>query len=154
MSGDHRAPPGHPVLAARKSARWMIALLTVVALIAALLGLVMYLIFFASSLERWGFIWVLAVIWSIRAFARPARGPAYLRWLAPSLLLAASWNVLTAFASQRSWPPGQQHSLALAGYGVGAVAAALFCAALVTDIRSGGLRWRRPPAAPSVTPPR
>lgn len=57
-----------------------------------------------------------------------------------------TWNVFSAFAHQRSWPPGQLHSLDLGGYRVALVSAALVGVALVIDIRSGGFGRRRPPA--------
>jgi hypothetical protein len=148
MSGGHRAA-SRPVISGLKSTRWLITGLALVALavvlLAAPLALAMYLIRFGTDLEIWGVAWLVAVAVLIQAVVRRKQGEAYLRWLMPGWLLAATWNVFSAFAHQRKWPPGQLHTLTLVGYGVAMVSAALFCVALVIAIRSSsfGRRWRR-----------
>jgi hypothetical protein len=151
MNGIHRGAAGNPVIAALKVARWPVTILAIVAVPVALLALGIYLIFFGTDLELWGVNCLIAMAVLIQAVVRRSRGPAYLRWLTPAWLLAAAWNVFSAFAHQRRWPPGQLHSVDLAGYGVGAVIVTLLCIALVIGIRSGGFRRRRQPAS-QVTP--
>jgi hypothetical protein len=128
------------------------AFLAIATVAMALLAIGIYLIFSGTDLERWGATCLIALLFVARAFARRSREPAYLRWLMPAWLLAAAWNVVSAFAHQRKWPPSQLHVLDLAGYGAGAVTAVLIGVALVVLIRSGGFRRRRPPAS-QVTPP-
>jgi hypothetical protein len=143
MSGDHRGPAENPVMAALKSIRWLVPLIALVAAVPAVLGLIIYLLVIATNLERLGCNCLLAAGVFIQAVARRPRGPAHLGWLVTSWLLVATWNLFTAFAQQRRWPPGQLHSLTLTGYGVSSVAAVVLGVALVLDIRAGGFgqRW-------------
>jgi hypothetical protein len=145
MSGAHGAA-GHPFISAFKSIRWLTKLLALIAVIPALLVLIIYLATRATALEIWGFSWLVEMAVFVQCLVRASLGPS-LRWLTASVLLVTTWNVFSAFAHQRSWPPGQLHSLSLVGYGVALAAAALLAVALVIDIRSGRFGWRRPPAA-------
>jgi hypothetical protein len=113
----------------------------------ALLALAIYLIVSGTDLQLWGASWLLALIMAGQAVARRGRNPRHVRWLMPGLLLAATWNVFYAFAHERQWPPAELHPITLIGYGVGVVSAVLLVVALVLEIRPGGFRWRRPPAA-------
>ena len=143
MSGRHAGAADKPVIAALKSARWLLAVIAVALVPLAVLALVICLIVFGTVLELLGASWLVAMTVLIQTFVRRQRGQAYLRWLMPGWLLAATWNVFTAFARHRGSPPGQMHSLTLAGYGVAAVSAALAVIALVIDFRSSGFgqRW-------------
>lgn len=115
--------------------------------ILALLALGIYLIVSGTDLELWGASWLLAVIMAIQAVARRGRNQRYERWLVPGLVLLATWNLFSAFAHDRRWPGADLHAINLIGYGVGSIAVVLLAVALVMEIRSGGFRWRRPPAA-------
>ena len=147
MGGIHRGAADSPAIAARKTIRWLVTVITVVAVLSALLALIIYLVIFvATDLELWGAAWLVGVTNFIQTVIRRPRGPADRRWFAWAWLLAATWNVFSAFAHQRRWPPSQLHSLDFAGYGVGLVSLALAGVALVIAIRSGTFGRRRPAA--------
>jgi hypothetical protein len=134
MRGSHRGAADNGVL----------VLLAVVAVI----GLILYLIFDATSLELWAATWLAAAVTLIAAIGRqPKRDQAFYYWESAAALLTATWEIVNAIAHHRGWASGQLHFIAVVGQGTRVVSLGCACVGIAFGIRSGSLRWRSSSAA-------
>lgn len=112
------------------------------AVVAAVIGLALYVIFDATSLEFWALIWLAATVLFIPVIRRqPQRDQAFYYWESAGALLTATWEVVGGLAHHRGWASGQLHFIALIGQGTRVVALGCAFVGIAIGIRSGSFRW-------------
>jgi hypothetical protein len=122
--------------------------------VAAGIGLALYLIFEATSLELWAVTsLVLLVTLTTVIRRRPKRDQAFYYWEAAGALLTATWEFVSGLAHHRGWAPGQLHFIALIGQGTRVVALGCAGVGITIGVRAGSFRWRSSaPEAEGDTP--
>lgn len=116
--------------------------------VVAVIGLILYLIFDATSLELWAVTWLAAMVTLVTVIrGRPKQDQAFYYWESAGALLAATWELVNAIAHHRGWAPGQLHFIALIGQGTRVVSLGCACVGIAFGIRSGSFRWRSSSAA-------
>jgi hypothetical protein len=130
MRGSHRGAADNSVL-------------ILLAVVAAVIGLALYVIFAATSLELWAVTWLVLTVTLMTVIRRqPKRDQAFYYWESAGLLLTATWELVSGLAHHRGWAPGQLHFIALIGPGTRVVSLVCAFVGIAIGIRSGSFRWR------------
>ena len=129
MRGSHRGAADNGVL--------------LLAVVAAVIGLALYVIFDATSPEFWALIWLAATVLFIPVIRRqPQRDQAFYYWESAGALLTATWELVSGLAHHRGWAPGQLHLIAVIGQGTRVVSLGCAFVGMAIGIRAGSFRWR------------
>src|SRR5450755_3781784 len=92
MRGSHRGAADNSVI-------------ILLAVVAAVLGLILYVIFDASSLELWAVTWLAATVTLVTVIRQQKRDQAFYYWESAAALLTATWELVSGLAHDRGWAP-------------------------------------------------
>lgn len=119
------------------------SVLILLAVVAAVIGLFLYVIFDATNLELWAVTWLMLTATLMTVIRRqPKRDQAFYYWESAGALLAATWQLVSGIAHHRGWPSGQLHFIALIGQGTRVVSLVCAFVGIAIWIRAGSFRWR------------
>ena len=142
MSEGRHAGSGRHAESTLKSAGRMLLLAAVILVLLALLGLAIYWLTLATTLELYGALTALWVALFIKSVVE-RRADRWFPWLAAGVLVGFSFDLATALAHHRHWSASSLHSLALTGDVADGVVAVLFGVVAVIWIWTVGLPWLR-----------
>jgi hypothetical protein len=130
MRGSHRGAADNSVL-------------VLLAVVAAVIALALYVIFDTTGLEFWSVTWLVLTVIFITAIRRlPKQDQGFYYWESAGALLTVTWEVVTALAHHRGWAAGQLRFIALIGQGTRVVSLACVFIGIAIGIRSGSFRRR------------
>jgi hypothetical protein len=113
-----------------------------VAVIAAIIALALLFIF-ATSLERWGVLWLATMAASITA-ACSRRSQTSTRWLAIGSAVTATAGFVDILAGEHRWHYGHLTTIRLVGKASGWIAIAVLAVIGLMWLRARSLRRRQP----------
>ncbi|HVB44123.1 MAG TPA: hypothetical protein VNF47_15655 [Streptosporangiaceae bacterium] len=140
MNGRHRGAAQRPAVTALWVSRYASGVIVLVAVPLGVIALLAWLIFLATPREQWAGSGLIFLGGAIATFIR-GRGRSYSRWSAAGQALVATSLFMNAAAAQRHWP----HAFTAVNDSIRAIAAACLVTSITLNLRSGRLRFRRPP---------
>jgi hypothetical protein len=144
VAGAHERPSGWwgDLTGRFNTAHWLLFAFTMLAVPAAALAFLFYMLVTGTALQDYGIVLLLWTALLIGAIVRRAKDGS-LVWTASGMVLTLVVDFFRTLAHQHDWPPGQQHLLALIGNGVLVASLAIVAVLLVGLVKSSGFKWPR-----------